>query len=86
MAELGQGEEMSEVEFGRLCDKAQQGETAEVLAAMDQDRRLATRADGGGFTLLFYACLRSHDNPQLAQGLLEEEPMCMLGMVTVGMH
>ena len=71
MAELGQGEEMSEEEFDRLCNKAQQGKTAEVLAAVDHDRRLATRADGDGNTLLICACISSHDNPQLAQGLLE---------------
>ena len=62
---------MSEEEFYRLCLKARRGKTAEVLAAVDQDRRLATRADGGGWTLLNGACGGSLDNPQLAQGLLE---------------
>ena len=71
MAEPGQGEEMSVEEFGRLCRKAYEGKTAEVLAAVDQDRRLATRADVDGWTLLLWACDGSHDNPQLAQGLLE---------------
>ena len=73
MAQLGQeqGAGMSDGEFGRLCVKASEGETAEVLAAVDQDRRLATRAIGGGTTLLIFACLGDHDNPQLAQGLLQ---------------
>ena len=72
MAEPGQGAEMSEAEFHRLCVKASEGKTAEVLAAVDQDRRLATRAcAGNGYTLLMWACHDSHDNPQLAQGLLE---------------
>ena len=71
MAEPGQGEEMSVVEFNRLCDKVQLGKTAEVLAAVDQDRRLATRVGGNGDTLLIWACDGRHDNPHLAQGLLE---------------
>ena len=73
MAQQGQeqGAGMSEEEFSRLCVKASEGKTAEVLAAVDQDRRLATRADGVGWTLLMWACLGRHDNPQLAQGLLE---------------
>jgi Ankyrin repeats (3 copies) len=73
MAQQGQeqGAGMSNEEFGSLCYKAGEGKTAEVLAAVDQDRRLATRASDGGATLLIYACLCSHDNPQLAQGLLE---------------
>ena len=69
--ELGQGAEMSKEEFNKLCDKARERETAEVLAAVDQDRRLATRADVDGSTLLTWACGGGHDNPQLAQGLLE---------------
>ena len=62
---------MSEEEFDRLCDKARERETAEVLAAVDQDRRLATRANVDGMTLLIWACGGGHNNPQLAQGLLE---------------
>ena len=62
---------MSEVEFDELCTKAGEGKTSEVLAAVDLDRRLATRADGNGSTLLTWACKGGHDNPQLAQGLLE---------------
>ena len=71
MAEPGQGAEMSEVEFNRLSYKATDGKTAEVLAAVDQDRRLVTRADVSSYTLLDWACYGNHDNPQLAQGLLE---------------
>ena len=71
MAELGQGAEMSEEEFGRLCDKALEGKTAELLASVDQNRRLTTRANGDGMTLMIWACCGRHDNPQLAQGLLE---------------
>jgi len=63
--------EMSKEEFIRLCDKAHQGKTAEVLAAVDQDRRLATRAEGFGRTLLIWVSRGRIDNPQLAQGLLE---------------
>jgi hypothetical protein len=61
--------EMSEEEFDELCGKAERGELAEVLAAVDQDRRLATRADGDGWTLLIWACFGGH--PLLALGLLE---------------
>ena len=62
---------MSEEEFDELCMKAIEGKTAEVLAAVDQNQRLATRAQGIGRTLLIWACIGDHDNPQLAQGLLE---------------
>ena len=71
MAELGQRAEGRAEEFNRLCSKAFRGETTEVLAAVDQDRRLATRANVDGSTLLISACRGSLDNPQLAQGLLE---------------
>ena len=71
MVDPGQVAEMTEEEFDRLCNKARAGKTAEVLAAVDQDRRLATRANGSGWTLLIHACRGPHDNPQLAQGLLE---------------
>ena len=72
----GQGRElMSDEEFGELCDKAYEGKTAEVLAAVDQDRSLATRAWkwGNGATLLIATCNGCHDNPELVQGLLERE-------------
>ena len=62
---------MSDDEFRRLCAKAYEGKTAEVLAAVDQDRRLATRAKVYGWTLLIWACWGDHDNRLLAQGLLE---------------
>ena len=73
MAQQGQeqGAGMSDEEFRGLLTNASEGKTAEVLAAVDQDRRLATRADGGGDTLLICAFYSDHDNPQLAQGLLE---------------
>jgi hypothetical protein len=66
------GGQMNFDEFNRLCDMAANGRTVEVLAAVDQDRRLATRAQRDGWTLLMWACLCGHDNPQLAQGLLEK--------------
>ena len=63
---------MSDIDFELLCRKARDGKTAEVLTAVDQDRRLAIRTDFiGGWTLLFWACLGRNDNPLLAQGLLE---------------
>ena len=72
MAQQGQalGAGMSNGEFRGLGVKAFEGKTAEVLAAVDQDRRLATRAGGVGTTLLIWACMGSHDNLHLAQGLL----------------
>ena len=68
---------MSGEHFDVLCSIAGKGGTADVLAAVDQDSRLATRAHGKGLlhgkglTLLIHACRGSHDNPQLVQGLLE---------------
>jgi len=61
---------MSDVDFTNLCRNASDGETALVLAAVDIDPSLATRADGHGYTLLICAC--DHANPLLAQGLLEK--------------
>jgi hypothetical protein len=62
---------MSDVDFTNLCEKARDGETTIVLAAVDIDPSLATRADGHGYTLLICAC--EHDNPLLlVQGLLEK--------------
>jgi len=63
--------EMSEEEFSRLCGDAREGKTAEVLAAVDQDRRLATRAEKKYYTLLMCSCQNYRDNPQIVQGLLE---------------
>ena len=73
MAQQGQeqGAGMSDEEFRGLLTKASEGKTAEVLAAVDQDRRLATRAEVGGDTLLICVCWGTHDNSQLAQGLLD---------------
>jgi len=58
-------------DFLFLCVLAHQGETAKVLAAVDRDRRLATRAGPGGNTLLLYACNGNLECPELVQGLLE---------------
>ncbi len=65
------GGQMSIDEFDRLGDKAKNGEIVEVLAAVDLDPSLVTRAGNYNNTLLTWACSGSHDNPQLAQGLLE---------------
>jgi Ankyrin repeats (3 copies) len=66
------GGQMNVEEFNSLCYKVSAGKTAEVLAAVDQDRRLATRADGNGDTLLIWACRNFYDNTQLAQGILKK--------------
>lgn len=72
---MGQG--MSGEQFDVLCSIAGKGGTADVLAAIDLDPKLATRAhgkgllSGNGLTLLIHTCRGSHDNPQLVQGLLE---------------
>ena len=58
-------------DFQTLYRKASGGKTAEVLAAVDQDRSLATRANTFEKTLLMAACQVPDDNPQLARGLLE---------------
>ena len=62
---------MSKEKFSELMTKAFHGYTREVLAAVDQDPRLVTRAGDYHRTLLIFFCLGRHDNPQLAQGLLE---------------
>jgi hypothetical protein len=69
--QLGGQPEMSKEEFRKLMTKAHHGNTTEVLAAVDQDRRLVTRTNNSGFTLLINACHNGIDNPELAQGLLE---------------
>jgi hypothetical protein len=62
----------SREEFEMLCKKAKDGKEVEVLAAVDQDRRLATRHDRWNlYTLLDYACMSEHDSPNFVQGLLE---------------
>jgi len=65
-------ETMSDIDFELLCRKARDGKTDEVLAAVDHDRKLVIRSDFiSGWTLLYWTCLGRHDNPLLAQGLLE---------------
>ena len=86
MAEPGQGEEMSKEEFDELCDKAYEGKTAEILAAVDQNRRLATRAQGNGMTLLISALGAVTTTLCSFKASWKEEQMCMFGMVAVGMH
>jgi hypothetical protein len=65
-----------EVKFEMLCDKAKDGKEVEVLAAVDQDRRLATRHNDrfcswDRYTLMDNACMSDHDSPNFVQGLLE---------------
>ena len=47
---------MDDAAFGALLGQARRGETEAVLAALDLDPTLATRADIGGGTLLHMAC------------------------------
>lgn len=61
---------LSEDEFNQLCDKARYAETSKVLAAVDKDRRLATRATDFGMTLLMFASQGYPDNSSLIEGLL----------------
>ena len=69
-AGAGAGPEMEEEAFQALSDQAYRGETAAVLAAVDQDKRLATRAGSGiGFTLLHWASHGGH--VELAGSLLD---------------
>jgi len=63
---------MKRKEFEILCEKVKDGKELEVLAAVDQNRRLATRYDfNSGCTLLHKVCLGYHDSPNFVQGLLE---------------
>jgi ankyrin repeat protein len=62
--------EISDESFYGLCCFAASGKTAEVLAAVDLDPRLANRKHDGR-TLLTSACCDSDDNPQLIEGLLK---------------
>lgn len=63
---------MKRKEFEILCEKAKYGKEVEVLAAIDQNRRLATRYDfNSGCTLLHKVCLGNYDSPNFVQGLLE---------------
>ena len=65
------GPGMDEGAFEALLQQAFRGQTAAVLAAVDQDKRLATRANmhGYGTTLLHWSCNRGH--LELAGALLE---------------
>ena len=60
---------LNEEEFVELLRRARGGETAFVLAAVDQDQALLNRAGRGGLTLLNCACERGH--LELVQGLVE---------------
>ena len=60
---------MDEDEFDELLGRAGRGETEAVLAAVDAEPGLATRARVGGRTLLIEAC--DSNNIELARGLLE---------------
>ena len=61
---------MGDVDFKVILQRAERGETVAVLAAVDQDGRLATRASTHWHTntLLQAACARGHI--ELARGLL----------------
>ena len=60
---------MDNQEFIQLLGQASRGETAAVLAAVDLDPALLTRANEGGVRLLHRACLGGH--LQLITGLLD---------------
>jgi ankyrin repeat protein len=61
--------EMSDDDFEALMEQAYQGHTQAVLAAVDQDGRLATRADNYRSTLLHVAW-EGGGHVELARGLL----------------
>jgi len=60
---------MDDQQFGELLLQAKRGETAAVLAAVDLDPALLTRADEDGVRLLHWACGGGH--LELATGLLD---------------
>ena len=62
---------MDDQQFEQLLDQARAGETDVVLAAVDAEPGLATRADGAGWTLLHMACISGHID--LARGLLDRK-------------
>jgi hypothetical protein len=64
------GPGLDEEEFQALLMQARAGETAAVLAAVDQDKRLATRATVNDMTLLHCSCL-GEGHMELAGALLE---------------
>ena len=61
--------EMDDDEFNELLWQARRGETAAVLAAVDLDPALLTRANANGDRLLHWACQDGH--LELATGLLD---------------
>ena len=60
---------MDDAAFEELLLQAQRGETEAVLAALDLDPTLATRAGNGGYTLLHWACWGNH--LELGRALLD---------------
>ena len=64
-----EGPGLDEETFELLLEQAYDGETAAVLAAVEQDKRLATRADEYGCTLLHRASQGGH--VELAGGMLD---------------
>ena len=60
---------MDDEEFKQLLERARGGETAAVLAAVDLDPALLTRADEHGFRLLHWACFGGQ--LELVTGLLD---------------
>ena len=61
---------MTERDFDALLNRAEQGHTQAVLAAVDQDGRLATRAGGFRQTLMHRACEGGGGHVELVRGLL----------------
>ena len=68
-AAAGAGPGLDDGAFWALLRQAYRGETAALLAAVDQDKRLATRASGHGITLLHRASERG--SVELVGGLLD---------------
>jgi len=60
---------MDDAAFGALLGQADRSETGAVLAALDLDPTLATRADFVGCTLLHTACMGNH--VELGRALLD---------------
>ena len=63
---------LTDGEFALLLRQAYQGHTQAVLAAVDKDGRLATRASADWYrrTLLHWACIGGGGHVELARGLL----------------
>jgi len=64
-------DETDEIKFEKLCEKAKAGETKNVLAAVDNDKKLINRVDRRKYTLLHHACCCEYAAPLLVKGLLE---------------